>query len=224
MVIDPTVPREPSMNHKKIVLSVATALALAGCGSTMAGQSAGPPAASSSAPTTDPPATSSSTPPAAAGDDAGTTPTGTTLKVGQPATVLYETKDGAKETTRLEVTATSVEKGAISDLKNFDLDAQTKLSEPFYVHMTFRNTGPNPMEPGGIFGLVEAHNTDGDELNRLSLIGEFDKCDGEVVETLAVGQSYTDCGVYLAPSGQALGDVTFGFYLGSDRTEIIWKP
>jgi hypothetical protein len=212
------------MNHKKIVLYIAAALALAGCGSTVRGQPASAPATGSPTPASTDTAASSTVPPVTGGDDAGTTPSGTTLKVGQPATVRYETKDQSKESTKLEVTATSVKKGAISDLKDFNLDAQTKVSEPYYVTITFRNTGPNPMEPGGIFGLIRAHNTAGDELSRLSLIGEFKKCDGEVPKTLAVGQTYTDCGVYIAPSGQSLGDVVFGFYLDSKRTEITWKP
>ena len=210
--------------NRKIVLYIAAALALAGCGGTVQGQASGPPVAGSSTPATGTGAPTTTAPPASGGDDAGTTPTGTTLKVGQPATVLYETKDQSKESTKLEVTATAVKKGAISDLKDFNLDAQTKVSEPYYVSMSFRNTGPNPMEPGGIFGLIRAHNTAGDELSRLSLIGEFKKCDGDTPKSLAVGQTYTDCGVYIAPTGQTLGDVVFGFYLESKRTEITWKP
>jgi hypothetical protein len=213
------------MFHKKIVaaLSVA-ALALAGCGSKeVAGQSTGDPAATSSAASTAPPtstAAASSAPPA---DDSGTTPTGTTLSVGQTATVLYAIKDLSKESTKLQVTAVSAKKGSIGDLKNFNLDAQTKASEPYYITMKFTNAGPKPMAPSGIFGLIEAHNSAGDEMSRLSLLGDFKQCDGTPPDTLAVGQSFTECDVYIAPTGQNLGQVVFAFYLDTTRTEITWK-
>jgi hypothetical protein len=80
------------------------------------------------------------------------------------------------------------------------------------------------MEPGGIFGVINTHNTAGDELNRLSLIGDFEPCHGDdVPDNLAVGESYTDCEVYLAPTGQDISDVTLAYYFADeDRTEITW--
>lgn len=214
--------------HRPTIITVlsAAALTLAGCGSTVNGTASGDPLATTKAP---PPSHSSAAPPSPStgsgtGDDGALTPTGTTLTVGQTATVKYAVKDLSKETTRLNVTAVSVKKGAIKDLKDFNLDAQTKVSDPFYITMTFRNAGPREMEPGGIFGLVRAHNTAGDELNRLSLIGTFKPCDGDVPKTLAVGASYTECEVYIAPAGQEIGNVNFWFYLEDQRTEITWKP
>ena len=209
------------MHRMQIVMVIsAAALALAGCGSGGDRQAATDPLAPTTTTTNVPPSTTTTTP---AGDDGGTTPTGTTLNLGQAATVMYETTDAGKDSTKLAVTAVSAKKGAIGDLKNFNLDAQTKVSEPFYITVSFRNVGPNAMEPGGIFGLVKALNTDGDELNRLSLIGDFKPCNGTTPKTLAVGASYTDCEVYIAPTGQNIGKVVFGFYLGSNRTEITWK-
>ncbi len=199
----------------------AAAVGLAGCGSTADRQEAADPPATTSA--TAPPSTTPSPPPTASGDDAGTTQTGATLSLGQTATVRYKTKDLSEETTKLAVTAVSVRRGSISDQSNFNLDAQTKVSQPFYITVTFRNAGPSVMEPSGIFGLIKALNPAGDELNRLSLIGEFKPCDGNVPKTLAAGASYTDCEVYVAPAGQSVGKVVFGFYLGSTRTEITWK-
>jgi hypothetical protein len=44
-----------------------------------------------------------------------------------------------------------------------------------------------------------------------------------VPDNLAVGASYTDCGVYLAPAGQDISKVVLAFYLGdADRTEVTW--
>jgi hypothetical protein len=209
------------MSHRKtIIAACAAVLALAGCGSEVVGTGTpgtslpdSPVAASSSASEEAPPAS-----------DGGLTPTGTTLAVGQTATVVYETKSLSKEGTNLAVTVVSVKAGSIGDLADFDLDAQSKVSDPFYVTVSFKNVGPLPMEPGGIFGVITAHNTAGDELNRLSLIGEFTPCHGDdTPDTLAVGASYTDCGVYLAPAGQDISNVMLAFYFGdADRTEITW--
>jgi hypothetical protein len=215
------------MSHRKSVLAIcaaAAALAVAGCSNSVQGEPADvaqekpaePAAASTPAPT-------SAKPDAGGGGGGKLTPTGATLKVGQTATVEYETKSLAKQTTRLAITAKAVRKGAIADLKDFNLDAQTKVSEPFYVTMTFKNVGSRPMEPGGIFGLINAHNTDGDELNRLSLLGDFKKCEGTPPKTLKVGASYTECDVYIAPAGQDVGKVVFGHFVDTTETEITWK-
>lgn len=207
------------MSHRKTVIAACAAvLALAGCGSKEAG--APTPATTTPGSSVAASGSASEAPPAGDGD---LTPTGTTLAVGETATVLYETKSLSKDGTKLAVTAESVTAGSIDDLAGFNLDAQTKVSDPFYVTVTFTNTGPLPMEPGGIFGVISAHNTDGDELNRLSLIGDFPPCQGEVPDSLAVGASYTDCGVFIAPAGQDVGTVVLAYYFGdADRTEITW--
>jgi hypothetical protein len=211
------------MSHRKIVLvACAAALAMAGCSNSVQGDPADvavqeKPAEPAAA------ITPASATPDAGGGGRKLTPTGTTLRMGQTATVEYETKSLAKTTTHLAITAKSVRKGAIGDLKDFNLDAQTKVSEPFYVTMTFKNVGPRPMEPGGIFGLINAHNTDGDELNRLSLIGDFKPCEGTPPKTLKVGASYTECDVYVAPAGQDAGKVVFGHFIDTTETEITWK-
>ncbi|MFF0269902.1 hypothetical protein [Kribbella sp. NPDC004536] len=142
--------------------------------------------------------------------------------MGKTATVLYPTKSMGKVSTKLATTVVTAEKGSIDDLKGFDLDAQAKLSVPFYVTIKFRNVGAKTMDPAGIFGLIEAHNEAGDELGELDLIGDFKKCDGIPPKQLAVGESFTECAVYIAPKNQALDNVVFGFYLDTERTEITW--
>jgi hypothetical protein len=125
------------MSHRKtIIAACAAVLALAGCASEKAGAASpstslpeSPVVASSSSSEEAPP------PPAGAGD---LTPTGTTLAVGETATVMYETKSLSKEGTKLAVTAVSVKAGSIDDLADFDLDAQSKVSDPFYVTVSFR--------------------------------------------------------------------------------------
>lgn len=201
----------------------AAAVALTSCESATSGQPVSAPEVPSVTAPSLPPTTTTETTEPPADDAAGTTPTGTTFNIGQKATVLYETKSGSKETTRLEVTVKSLKKGKASDMENFDLDAQSRASDPFYVTITFRNAGPEPMEPGGIWGLINVENTTGDQMGRLSLYGDFPQCEGLPPEKLPVGKSFTDCNIYTAPHGQNAGEVIFGFYLESERTEISWK-
>ncbi|MCP3804819.1 hypothetical protein NLX83_36690 [Allokutzneria sp. A3M-2-11 16] len=210
------------MQHKNILAVVCVAaFAVTGCGATVGQPSAAEPPSSLN-PTSSVNTTTERTTTAAA-PDSSLTPTGSTLTVGQAAKVRYSVKTLSKETTTLEVTAVSAKKGAISDLKNFELDASSKNGEPYYVTMKFRNIGPTAMEPGGIFGLIEALNPAGDEMSRLTLLGKFRLCEGDSPESLAVGASYTECGVYIAPAGQRLDKVVFDFYVDLDRTQITWS-
>ena len=210
------------MSHRKIaVVACAAALVLAGCSNTVQGAPAGdPPAAEPAAAST--PATSTPSGGGGGGGAGELTPTGTTLRVGQTAVVEFETKSLSKVTTKLAITVKSVRKGSIDDMKGFDLDAQTKVSQPFYVTASFKNVGGKPMEPGGIFGLINAHNTSGDELNRLTLLGDFPKCEGTPPKTLGAGKSFTQCDLYVAPAGQDVEEVVFAHYVELDETEITW--
>jgi hypothetical protein len=217
------------MRHIRIItMAGVAALALAGCGASVSGKAVEDPKVPSFTPPSSvkaPPATTTTTTEAPPPDDgSGLTPTGTTLNVGQTATVNYETKSLSKESTKLAVTAKSVKKGDITDLKDFNLDAQTKVSEPYYVTLSFKNVGDKEMEPSGIFGLVEAENAAGDKLGRLSLLGEFKTCTGLPPDKLAVGASFTECDVYVGPPGpgQGIAKVVFGFYLDDKQTEITW--
>ncbi|MFC0626075.1 hypothetical protein [Kribbella deserti] len=213
------------MNHRKIAtLFCGTALLIAGCGSVDRPESA---EALESAKAPEPTITVSSapaSPPSPTSDgNSSITESGTTLPVGRTATVLFETKPQSKQSTKLATTVLSVKKGSIGDLKNFKLDAHAKMAVPFYVTVKFRNVGPKSMEPTGIFGLIKAQNPAGEDLGKLSLFGEFKPCGGIPPEQLPQGATFTQCSVYLAPAGQKVGKVVFGFYLGNaDRTEISW--
>jgi hypothetical protein len=68
----------------------------------------------------------------------------------------------------------------------------------------------------------QVHNKAGDELSTLSLLGDFQLCEGDAPKTLAVGKTYSVCDVYVAPKGQNVAKVGFEFYLGDDHTEITW--
>src|SRR4051812_2538172 len=179
-----------------------------------------------SAPPTFPP-TTPTTPANATTAPSRLTPTGSTLAVGRAADVAYELDTLSKETTTLAIVVKSVRAGTIADLKNFQLDAQSKTGVPFYVTASFKNVGAKAVKPSGIFGVVNALDADGDELSRLSLIGDFPKCEGTPPDQLAPGASFTECDVYIAPSGKTVTDVVFDHFVdtasSSIETKITWQ-
>lgn len=209
------------MKRHLVLVAGVIALAVAGCSTSVAGTPSAAPSPAQAAPAAAAAATPA--PPAAPPAEPGKpTPTGTKLGVGTTAIVLYATDSSEKETVPLEVAVQSITPGKIDELSGFELDAQSKQGDPSYVTVSFRNTGTVAMDPGGIFGLINGFNAEDDKVNRLSLIGSFKKCDGIPPDTLAPGESFTNCEVYIAPKGQQVRKVVFGFYVGTKRTEITW--
>ncbi len=155
------------------------------------------------------------------------TPSGTKLKVGQTANVNYEVSTTSKVTTTLAVTVSGVQQGSISDLKGFDLDAQSKEGVPFYVTASFHNVGTRPMKISGIFGDLDVRDKQGDSIDSITLIGTFPKCEGTEPSTLAVGSQFTECDVYIAPAGKPASSVVFDHYLDTPtnitETKVTWS-
>jgi hypothetical protein len=189
------------------------ALVVAGCGSTAAGTSSGGPTGQ---------------PPAAAKEG----PTGLKIKecqgcagsAGSTATVPYasETASGSKENTTLEVTAISVEKGTLADLKDFELDAEAKAAEPYYVKTKFRNAGDKPVGSGTLFTTILALNAPGDQLATQQRPGDFAKCQGDATGTLAPGAEYNDCQIFMAPAGKTVTEVGYLAYGGTEIVNVTW--
>lgn len=128
----------------------------------------------------------------------------------------------APGTRRRRVPPAGREPAGIADLKNFNLDAQTKAGVPFYVKAAFRNVGTRAVKPSGIFGVINAFNGAGDKLGELDLLGDFPKCDGLPPDNLAPGQSFSQCQVYVAPAGQRVTKVVFDHFVQDDETTVTW--
>jgi hypothetical protein len=154
------------------------------------------------------------------------TPTNSTLRLGHTATVSYQSATATRDIAKIAMTPTSVRKGAIADLKNFQLDAQTKQGVPFYVTVKFVDVGATPARLSGIFGDIAAYNAQGDAVNNITLLGAFPTCDGVSPDSLPVGKKYTQCEVYIAPAGQAVRTVVFHSFVdtkkGLTETKITW--
>jgi hypothetical protein len=84
-----------------------------------------------------------------------------------------------------------------------------------------------PFTPSGIFGTINARNPAGDEVGRISLIGDFPTCDSSEPHSLAVGARYTACEVYIAPAGQSVASVVYDHFVDTTstpvETEITWR-
>ena len=203
-----------------IVSVLAAVLAACGSGSSSSSQPTAPAAATdagSAAPVTASPGSAS-----AAAD--GLTPDGTKLKFGQTAKVGYSYGTGAT-TGPYELTVT-VKKGSISDLSNFDLDAQTKLGVPFYVTEVVKNVGKAAGQVSGWGGALTVKNVAGDDIDSITLLGDFPTCQGNPPDTLAPGKQFTECDVYIAPRGQSVASVAYQNYDNTtlDQTTVTWTP
>jgi hypothetical protein len=161
------------------------------------------------------------------GSHAKLTPSGAKLQVGQTADVAYEVSTVSEVTSTLAITVSAVQKGSISDLKDFDLDAQSKEGVPFYVAADFRNVGTRPIEISGIFGDLNVYDKQGETIDSITLLGDFPKCQGTEPTTLAVGSQFTECDVYIAPARKPATSVVFDNYVDTPtnitETKVTWR-
>jgi hypothetical protein len=204
------------------VLAVA-ALAISGCGSGKtktvtepAATTAGAPAAPT--PTTPAPAASTST----TGSVGTPTKPGTVLALGKQGSIVDNVVSTTGKTHPALVGAAldSVQQGSISDLKSFKLDAQSKVAVPFYVKATFQNLSKTPLMNAGLFGYMTVTDGSGDEVQSITLLGDFSRCDGTLPSDLKPEATASECDVYMLPKGQKIAKVQFS---GGDTPGVSWK-
>ncbi len=205
-----------------IVVSVAVA-GLTACGSS-GSSSSSQAAASATTSASASAAAASAGPGSSAAAVSGLTADGTKLTYGQTAQVGFSYGTGAT-TGPYDLTVT-VKKGKISDLSNFDLDAQSKLGVPFYVTEVVKNTGKAAGKVTGWGGALTVKNAAGDEIDDITLLGDFPTCEGNPPDSLAPGRQFTECDVYVAPSGQSVASVAFENYDNTSMAEttVTWTP
>lgn len=209
-------------------LSMAAALALAGCGGgNDSGSSAKPastPAASTPATTTAQTTETTDTTTQASESSGGLTPAGSTLKIGQPAVVRYTIGTELKARGRVEITPLSIEKGSIDDFKNIDLDAQQKASTPYYVKVRAKNVGPD-LSGKDPAGYIDAVDDRGQNQSEVIFFGTFDRCKrADDPKSLKKGESYETCFTYLIPKGGSVtGMVWTEFDEKTGKSDVNWK-
>lgn len=147
------------------------------------------------------------------------TPAGTELEVGKPATVVFETGDGAASA--ITAMPTKVTRGKIEDFTFFSLDEASMQSTPYYVTATVTNEGPAGL--GGLRAPFVVHD-DTDMIVAPNVInGEFEPCEnGQLPATFLPGDTAELCMVFLVPKGRELVSVDA---VSSDPASAVrWKP
>jgi hypothetical protein len=195
------------------------AVTLAACG----GKSGGGTAASTTASavrSTGPSAVASSPAPLVSTAGSNQPPTGSAkVAFGQSSLVALEDFTTSK-TNPIKLTL-SLQQGSLADLQNFQLDAQTKQSTPYYLTIAVTNVGTTTIDTSGFAGLLTVNDTAGDEVSTITLLGDFAKCEGEIPDTLAPGASGQECDVYTAPQGQQASSASIDN--GSGDATVTWS-
>jgi hypothetical protein len=212
------------MRKGMLAAAVAAAMLGTGCGGSDDEDAASPPAV---AETTAAETTAETTPPAettAAAPAGDVTPAGSTLQVGETATIDYEDTGGSGRSTLIAVTPESIEEGSIDDFKNIDLDEAQQSSTPYYVRMTVENVGKGDLsgtEPGSYINGVDDR---GQDQNELIFFGEFDACPDADPESFKPGESYETCLTYLMPGGGAIEGLRWiMFDEKTSKSNIDWR-
>jgi hypothetical protein len=142
---------------------------------------------------------------------------GTSLRVGEPATVAYRLGD--RVTSAVRVTVAKVKKGTIDDFRFFSLDEQTKTAMPYYVTLSVRNEGPAGLG-GAALPLYVVDSTDAN-LPANDIVGEFEPCPTPTLPaSFLPGATASVCLVYLVPDGRKLAAVSL--QTGTVQDAVRW--
>ena len=223
--------------------ATALAVGVAACGSSSSGggtQSASSSAAqssaaattsatSSAAATSSVAATSSAAASSSAASAGGATAAaGTSLKVGQTATVPFDTtlKSGKPGPSyKLKVQVHSMDKGTLADFNGIQLDATEKASTPYYVKATITNVGPAKINTSSNDPGIQIEGVDktGQTQQSVTFFGDFPKCDEKSAPNpMAAGSSFDTCLTFLIPGG-----IQKVAYTGTEsyiEKPVTWSP
>ena len=209
--------------RRTAVILVVAALTAAGCGGDSEEASSTPAAAAT---TPEPTATEAAAEDAATEDSGGdgkVTPLGTTLKIGETATIDY-TDASTQAKSIIEFTPEKIEKGSLDDFKNIDLDEDQKSATPYYAEISVKNVGDGDLSGGDPATYVNGVDDRGQDQNEIIFIGDFERCDHETPKKLKPGDSYEACLVYLIPEGGSLvGFHWIQFDEKSGESDLNWE-
>jgi hypothetical protein len=209
------------------VLVPVLALALAGCGggsgsSTPTAAGGSSPTAPTSTSSTSSSRTSSSSPtkgsyPTAA-QGVTLTAQGSQLKLGQTARMMW--KPDQKTVGVVAISVTGLQKKPISAFSDWRLDAATRKSTPYFVHVTVRNLGRSNLSgrPVPLY-LLDQRNT---LLQASSFQAKYAACPSRPLPAkFTRGKKTGVCLVYFAPDHGTL--VAISFRPAQDFDAITWK-
>jgi hypothetical protein len=190
---------------------------LAACSGSGPASSGSSPTASSSAGTSSRAQSPTASQSAAQGQTAGSgslTPPGTHLAFGGPATVGWvppsqDLGTGAHKGIKLQVTVVSIQKGAMADFRNVELNGKQRSSTPYYVQLrvtALSNASvPKDSDPAITFSAIDDR---GQEQQSITFLGTFSRCDDPTPPKQFVsGKTYQSCLAYLIPGGGSIQQV-----------------
>lgn len=146
------------------------------------------------------------------------TPGGSTLEVGETATVAYEIRQ--KVVAVLDITVTRLEKTSFEEsFVGWDIDADTKTKKPYFVRVTVTNRGDTDLsgKPVPLY-IVDGNNT---LVEATTFESKFKPCTpGLLPDSFPTGATADACLVFLAPDK---GDLTaVSFRPTQEYTPITW--
>jgi hypothetical protein len=196
------------------------ACVLAGCGgssqsttstststsSPAASTAAQAPAATSTSSTAAETSTTATTAPATSSSTGALTAPNTVLKVGQPATVEFDTtlnNGNNGPSYKLGLTIESIKLGKMSDFNGISLTGVAKGDMPTYVRLRMTNLSGKSMNTSNQdpADSVQAIDANGDADSNLIMTGDFPPCnDTDTPNPFTAGQSFTTCETYMEPA------------------------
>jgi hypothetical protein len=146
------------------------------------------------------------------------TAAGSTVKVGDAASVVYEVDDA---TSAITLRVKAIRKGTMKDFRFFSLDAASRASTPYYVDVAIRNEGPAGL--GGVSLPVLAHTVSNTVYPPNELVGTFKPCPTSALpKSFLKGATARLCMIFLLPKGETLK--TIDLQTGSETDAIHWRP
>jgi hypothetical protein len=149
----------------------------------------------------------------------GTTVTaqGTSLKLGQAATVAWQPDQ--KTVGVIKMAVTRQQQVPVSTFRDFRLDRATRRSTPYFVHVTVKNLGPSDLShvPVPLYLLDQQHTL----LQASTFQAQFPACPSRPLPAkFKRGSHTTVCLVYFVPKHGKL--VSMSFRPSEDYDAITW--
>ncbi|MEJ7689148.1 MAG: hypothetical protein WKF76_01235 [Nocardioidaceae bacterium] len=150
--------------------------------------------------------------------DNGTTTPGTVLRIGEVAKVRYSAT--AKNQSLVALKVTSIRKGKISALDDFNLDAKLKKSNVYFVTVAVKNIGAGDLsgQPLTLYGKVSA----GLVVPPVEFGSTFKPCDAQPLPRgFKKPKRATVCIVMFAPKKGTI--TTVEFRAADNADPISWR-
>ncbi|QKV69246.1 hypothetical protein HUT13_10975 [Streptomyces harbinensis] len=161
---------------------------------------------------------------APAEDEASEEPSSGSFALGETAgPAPYEYSDA---TAQLEITVQKLEQGDIADVEAAGVfDAEDIAGRtPYYLYVDYQHVGGEELKYGRPGSELRTTLSDGSYVPSVIMIGDLGIPGGcpasEEPDTLAEGEGFTDCDMFLIPEGAELGETV---WTGADDSEFTWK-